>query len=110
MSTGFSTLIEAYSNILDLSLFNQNIKILLPFAIGMVIGIIVTVKVVNWLFKYHSNKTYSAILGFSVSTIVLMGIRCINTNYSLLNLITAFILLFMGILVTKKINRYFYND
>lgn len=110
MIGAYNTLIETYSNVLDLSLFNQNMKILLPFAIGMVIGIIITVKIVNWLFKYHSNKTYSAILGFSAATIVLMGIRCINTSYSLLNLITAFILLFIGILVTKKINRYFYDD
>jgi len=110
MIGAYNTLMETYSNCLDLSLFSQNIKILIPFGIGLLVGIIVTVKIVNYLFKYHSNSTYSSILGFSASTIVLMGIRCINTSYSLLNLIIAFILLFLGIIVTKKINRYFSND
>lgn len=107
MIGAYNTLIETYSNILDLSLLSQNIKILLPFAIGMIIGIIITVKIVNWLFKHHTSKTYSAILGFSASTIILMGIRCINTSYSLSSLIMAFILLFTGMFVTKKINHYF---
>lgn len=110
MIGAYNTLMETYSNVLDLSLIHQNIKILLPFVIGMIIGIVITVKIINWLFKYHTSKTYSAILGFSASTIVLMGIRCINTSYSLSNLIIAFILLFIGMYVTKKINHYFSND
>lgn len=110
MIGAYNRIIETFSNILDFNLFIENIKILLPFIIGMGIGVIITVKIINYLFKNHKEKTYSAILGFTISTIVLMGVRCINTDYSLINLIIAFIVLFIGILITKKINHYISND
>ena len=83
---------------------------MLPFGIGMIIGIIFTVKLVNYLFKNYKDNTYSAIIGFSISTIVLMAIKCFNSNYTFSDLILAFIMLFMAILMSKKINHYISND
>lgn len=110
MIGAYDRIIETFSNVLNFSLFIENIKILLPFIIGMALGIVITVKIIDYLFKHHKEKTYSAILGFSMSTIVLMGFRCINTDYSLINLIIAFIVLFIGIFLTKKINHCISND
>lgn len=110
MIGAYDRLMETFSNILDIRLFLNNIKILLPFGIGMILGIIITVKIVNYLFKNYKDKTYSSILGFSISTIILMGIKCINTEYNLTSLIIAFITLFIGIFITKKINQYISSD
>ncbi len=110
MIGAYNSLIKTYSTILDFSILIDNIKILLPFMIGIFIGVIITVKIINYLFKYHKDKTYSAILGFSISTIVLMSIRCLNTSYTFNTLITAFIFLFLGVFIIKKINQYITND
>ena len=83
---------------------------MLPFSIGMTIGIIFTVKLINYLFKNYKANTYSAIIGFSISTIILMSIDCFNSSYSFFDLILAFIMLFVGILASKKINHYISND
>ena len=56
-----------------------------------------------------AQKTYSSILGFSISTIVLMFIKCLNSFYTITHLIIGFIALFTGIFITKKINHLF-ND
>lgn len=110
MVGAYNKIIEMFSNILNISLFLENIKILIPFLIGMIIGVFVTVKLINHLFKYHKSKTYSAILGFTASTIVLMAIKCINTTYTFLELVLGFIMLLIGVLITKKINHYVSND
>ena len=109
MLGAYEKVIEMYSNIFNFSVLIDNIKILIPYIIGIVVGIIVTVKLINFLFKNYKKKTYSAILGFSLSTIVLMFIKFINSFYTLTHLVIAFILLFFGIFITKKINHMF-ND
>lgn len=105
MIGAYDTLITTYSSIFNIDLLITNIKILIPFLLGIVIGVIITAKIINYLFKYRSDKTYSAILGFSISTIVLMFIRSFNTNLTLLNLFISIIFLILGIVLIKKINQ-----
>lgn len=109
MLGAYEKVIQMYSNIFNFSLLVDNLKIIIPYILGMGIGIIITVKIIQYLFKNFKEKTYNAILGFSISTIILMFIKCINSFYTFLQLIIAFILLFLGIFITKKINHIF-ND
>ena len=109
MLGAYEKVMGLYSNIFNLSLLLENIKLLIPYILGIGIGIILTVKLINYLFKNFKERTYSSILGFSLSTIVLMFIKCLNTFYTLFELIIAFILLILGIFITKKINHLF-ND
>ena len=109
MLGAYEKVIELYSNIFNLSLLLDNLKLLIPYILGIIIGMITTVKLINFLFKSYKEKTYSAILGFSISTIVLMFIKSLNSFYTLKDLIIAFVLLFIGIFITKKINHVF-ND
>lgn len=109
MLGAYEKVIELYSNIFNLSMLLENISLAIPYILGIGIGIISTVKLISFLFKNYKEKTYSAILGFSTSTIVLMFIKCLNTFYTLFDLVIAFILLFIGVFITKKINHLF-ND
>lgn len=105
MIGAYNSLITCFSNLINISLFYTNMKVLIPFSIGLFIGIIFTAKLVEYLFKNYKSNTNAAILGFSISTIVLMGITCINTNYDLISLILAFLCLFLGVFIIKKINH-----
>jgi len=105
MLGAYEKVIELYSNIFNLYLLLENIKLLIPYILGIGIGIILTVKLINYLFKNYKEKTYSTILGFSLSTVALMFIKCINSFYTLIDLIIAFFMLFIGIFITKKINH-----
>lgn len=109
MLGAYEKVMALYSNIFNFSILLDNLKLLIPYLLGILIGIIITVKLINYLFQNYKEKTYSAILGFSVSTIVLMFIKCLNSFYTTTHLIIAFIALFIGILITKKINHIF-ND
>lgn len=102
----YNNLMESFSTVLLFSNFNTNFQILFPFGIGLIIGIIVTVKLIDYLFKNYKNSTYSIIIGFSMSTILIMSYKCFNSNYNLITLIFGFIAFFIGYYITKKINRY----
>lgn len=109
MLGAYEEVISMYSNILNISMIIDNLKLIIPFMIGLGIGIISIVKLIEYLFKNYKSKTYNAILGFSFATIILMFIKCFNSFYTLFELIIGFIFLFLGIFVTKKINLVF-ND
>lgn len=106
----YNKLMETFSNLLNFTQFYNNLMIMLPFAFGLFIGIIITVKLITYLFKHYKNNTYSAIIGFSLSAIIIMAIKCIKSNYTFSNLIIAFIMFFIGLFISKKINHYIAND
>lgn len=109
MIGAYDTLIKTYSSLFNFDLLIYNFEILFPFLIGVGIGVILTAKLINYLFKNYKNNTYSAILGFSISTIVLMFNRSINTSFKYTTLFLAIISLILGILLIKKINQHI-ND
>lgn len=101
----YNTLMSAFSSLLILDMLSDNLVILLPFSIGIIIGTFVTTKIISYLFKNHSNSTYNAIYGFGISTILIMAIKCFKSNYNLIELIISFILLIVGYIISKKINQ-----
>lgn len=46
----------------------KGVGILLPFGIGVLVGIFGVAKAVKWLLDHHESKTYSAILGLVVAS------------------------------------------
>ncbi len=47
-----------------------NFLVLIPFAIGAVIGLLYCAKLIKWLLKKYSRSAYSAILGFVLGSIL----------------------------------------
>lgn len=63
----------AYEKML-LLFIDFNLKNLFLFFIGFSISSLIAVSIINYLFKVYKKETYSAILGFLLSSIVLMFI------------------------------------
>lgn len=78
------------------------LEILIPLAfigIGILIGIVLSAKMINWLLKNYKTKTLSFIFGLILMSS--MSIIPIDEKYSLLTLVTSILsLLFGGIIVT----------
>lgn len=99
----YDEVILSLSRLLDLSALANNIKILFPFSLGLFIGIIVTVKIVDYLFKNHKVTICNIILGIGYSNVVLMLFRCINTNYNFISLVLAYLFLLGGYKISRKL-------
>lgn len=105
----YGKVLESFSSILNINLLYNNLIILIPFFIGVLMGIILTSKLINYLFNNYKSKTYSAILGFSISSIIIMALKSFSCKYNIYDLIIGMFLLISGIIITKKINHMF-ND
>lgn len=89
----------------DLTKFNNifsNILILAPFGIGVLFGIISIAKLIKYLLKRFEVQTYSAILGFVISSGILIVSSLFGLSCSTIELVIGIILLIVGTLVTYK--------
>jgi len=78
----YRTVIDAVTQLKDAALGGgwalaaDALRILLPFAVGIVIGIYAVAKLIEWLLKRYPTHTYSAILGLVVASPVAVLLRC----------------------------------
>ena len=84
------------------SISNMNINILIPFIIGMVFGVILTIKFVLYMFNKFKDGTYSSILGISMATIVIMISKGIDSNRHIISILISIVLLIIGYILSKK--------
>ena len=68
----------------------------LEFAIGMIVGIFGTSKLMSYLFCKHNEEIYTLIIGFSLSSLFLLLKETFRYNYSVIEIIIGLILLVIG--------------
>lgn len=89
--------INLLSSLSDVTMIISNLKLLLPMAMGLLIGVIMTAKLMNYLFKKHKQGTYCGILGFAISSIFLLFSTLFNQSYSFFEIIIGLLCLVIGI-------------
>ncbi len=79
--------------------------ILMPFGIGVVLGIFVIAKLIEFLLKKWKGLTYSAILGLVISSpvVILMGTPL--AGIGVITVITGVATLLIGILVAAQLGK-----
>ena len=96
----YNIIIEVISNITNINQIIINIKILLPFILGLIIGIIGSIKLIDYLLKKYNNKVYSVILGILLSSIILLIISSMKYKVTITNLIIGLLTLIIGITIS----------
>lgn len=99
----YDEIMQCFANLFDVSMFSRNLIVLIPFTVGLILGIIGISKVLNNLLKKHRISTYYAIIGFSLSSIVIMFVQTLNKNYSLSEMILSFIFFIIGYEIAIRI-------
>ena len=100
----YSFILELFSSLSNISLFNLYIIPLLFFGVGLFLGIIVVSKFMNCALKYKKKETYLCILGFALSSIILLCVDLFFTSFSIFELVLGFILFFIGYKISAKLN------
>lgn len=95
--------IDVLSNLLDFGYIFDSLYFLLPFGIGLVLGIIIISLMVNYLFKYHKEKSFAVIFGLSLSTIITLVIGIIPYISSIIAFCLVILLMLVGYLITSII-------
>ena len=95
--------LKTISNIFSISSIKDNIYFFFPFSIGLVIGIIFLTILINYLFQNHREQTYVFILGFALSSVLLLIIKLFPYFTTTHTLVMSLIMLIIGFIITNKI-------
>lgn len=93
--------IEILGNLFNLNKLISSIYFLLPFSVGLILGIIIISLLVNYLFKYHKENTFAIIFGVSISSIITLLSSIIFKIPNILTLLTSISLILIGYLITN---------
>lgn len=99
----YDNYIMTLSNALNIKLIGETLYFIIPFSIGMLIGIVVISLLVNFLFKSYKEQTFSVILGISISTLVTLFIRLLPYINNLGSFIISIFILMIGYFLTYKL-------
>ena len=89
-------IIAAYSSIFSINKIFINLFTLIPYGLGMLGGIILIAKLMDYLINNHKLITHYIILGFTASSIVLLLIQSLSIPYNLSSIIIAELTLVIG--------------
>ena len=103
-STALLMVIGTYNNIIyslsDIEHIIINLNILIPYGIGIFMGIIITSITINYLFKKYNKKTFSFILGVILSTLLTLLLKIFSYNINIKDLVIGGLLLSLGIIIS----------
>lgn len=103
----YKPVIDVIKDITNFSNLANNLMILIPFGIGVVVGILLIAKLLEFLFKNYEVKTYYGVLGFIISSIfaIIYQNLIINSSFvfTIPSLIIGIILFILGFLIAYKL-------
>ena len=103
----YKPILNIVKNLTDFSSLGSNLAILIPFGLGVLVGILLIAKVLEFLFKNFEVNTYYGVLGFIVASIIAIIYQnlVINANFvfSFGSLIIGIILFILGFVVAYKL-------
>lgn len=101
----YNQIITLISNITNIEIIISNLEIFLPYTINLFLGLIIFTKLMHYLFKKKREKTISFIIGISLSTLLILIIKTLNTPHQNTILIPAIILLIIGYIIGKNLDN-----
>lgn len=96
----YNTVIHSLSDIFNFSNLANNLFVLIPFSIGLIIGALLVSKLVNYLFKNYRIQTYYTIIGFAISSTIILFINAITSSFTLPQLLISCILFIIGFIIS----------
>ena len=95
----------------ELSTFNNlanNLIILIVLGLGVLVGIVLIAKLIEFLFKKYETKTYYGVLGFIFASIIAIPIATfseIEITFNIVHIIIGIVVAFIGGVIAYKLGE-----
>lgn len=99
----YEPIVNTIKDLTNFSLLGHNLVILVPFGLGIVIGIVLIARLIEYLFKRYPIKTYYGVLGFVLASLVAIIKPIIGISPSIMEIIIGVILIALGGLIAYKL-------
>ena len=101
----YESIVNVIKNLTDFANLGKNLLILIPFGIGILVGIILVAKLLEYLFNKYPVKTNYGVLGFVISSIIAIVISILHVHVNLLEVIISIILFIVGGIIAYKLGE-----
>lgn len=101
----YDTVISSLGNIFELCNLSNNLFVLVPFVVGLIFGVLVISKFVNYLFSNYNIQTYYTIIGFAIMSIIILFIQTITVSFELSELLISIILFIVGFIIVHFLEK-----
>lgn len=99
------------NTIKDLTHFKNighDLLVLIPFGIGVLVGIVLIAKLIEFLLKKYERKTYFGVLGFIFASVIAIPVSVyheVGLEYTLIEGIIAVVLMVIGYIIGNKLGE-----
>lgn len=101
----YDPIVSTIKDLTNFSNLTHNMLILIPFGIGILVGIIVIAKILELLFKKQETKTYFGVLGFVCASVITIFISAEGLVFSVPQLLIGLLLLLVGFVTAYKLGE-----
>ena len=99
----YKPIVATISDLTNFANLTHNLLVLVPFGIGVVLGIFLIAKLIEYLLQKFEIPTYYAILGFVLSSTVSILIPI--TNWNVLSVSIGLVLCVIGYFISYKMSK-----
>ena len=99
----YEPIVNTIKDLTNFSLLGHNILILAPFGIGILVGIVLVAKLIEYLLKKYPVKTYYGVLGFVLASLVAIIKPMFGMTPSIIEIVVSIILLVGGGVIAYKL-------
>ena len=99
----YEPIVNTIKDLTNFSLLGHNLLILIPFGLGIIIGIVLIAKLIEYLLHRYPVKTYYGVLGFVLASLVAIIKPILITTPSIIEIVISVILIITGILIAYKL-------
>lgn len=90
---------------MDTALLITNLRLVIPMALGILIGIILIAKIITWLFEKHKQMTIFAILGLIISSPVVIFAELNYEHVTISTIVVSIITFALGLFIATRLNK-----
>ena len=101
----YKPVISVIGDLTNFSNLGHNLSILIPFGIGVVVGILLIAKILEFLFNKYEVSTYYAILGFILASVIALAVTVIGVHASVIEIIVGSVLFAVGSTIGYKLGE-----
>ena len=99
----YEPMVNTIKDLTNFSLLGHNLLILIPFGLGIVVGIILVAKLIEYLLHRYPVKTYYGVLGFVIASLVAIIKPIVGIEINIIQIVISIVLIIVGALIAYKL-------
>ena len=99
----YQPIINTIRNLTRFDDLTKSFMILIPFGIGVLVGIVLIAKLIEFLLEKYGVKTYFGILGFVLASVLTLIYGLFGNSFDIVQILIGVVTFFIGSIVAYKL-------